>query len=71
MVNALVRRFPESVPETKENVIGVDFSNDQALKLPCALREFINSNADLPTIDELARKSKTLAMAMGLSYLAI
>jgi len=30
-----------------------------------ALREFVNSNADLPTLEELVKKSNTLAQIIG------
>ncbi len=34
---------------------------------PSGLREFVNSNSDLPTIEELAQRSQTLAHAMGMA----
>jgi hypothetical protein len=64
MVNALSRDL------TRLTML-CETRNDSALlkvkdeKLPCALREFVNSNIDLPTIDELIEKSPALATAFG------
>lgn len=66
MVNALNRDL------TRLTVL-CETGNDSALlkvkdeKHPCALREFVNSNIDLPTIDELIEKSPALATAFGAS----
>lgn len=37
-------------------------------RFPCALREFVNSNADLPTIDDLVKNSAKLAEAIGMVH---
>ena len=67
MVNALSRVQPKAPANEEINCIMPALlpaiADD---KFPSALREFINSNADLPTIEELAKKSKKLAIAMGM-----
>ncbi len=70
MVNALSRRLPTQAIMEDTEFISISVSNNSLLptdeKFPCALREFVNSNSDLPTIEELAKKSKVLALAMGM-----
>jgi len=68
MVNALARAKLDTLvsDETRHFISNglVQAVNEKNL---CALSEFINSNADLPTIEELAKGSKSLAAAMGMS----
>ncbi len=67
MVNALARtKLDTTVANETRNFVLNDSDKAANEKNLCALREFINSNADLPTIEELAKGSKSLAMAMGM-----
>ncbi len=69
MVSALSRnRFDDIQKEENDCSNSFLFFSDGSDKSPCALREFINSNADLPTVEELVKKSTKLARAIGLLY---
>ncbi len=69
MVSALSRHLPnEIVKEEINGTISCLLLSTNNQEFPCALREFINSNADLPTIEELAKKSTKLAEAIGMLH---
>jgi hypothetical protein len=75
MVSALLRKTSNTKTEESKAIHMrlakiLDRTNPQIEKVsffPCALREFVNSNADLPTIEELVRRSQTLAQVMGMA----
>ena len=68
MVSALSRHLSnENVKEEIKGTLSCLMVFSDIEKSPCALKEFINSNADLPTIEELAKKSKQLAGAIGMA----
>jgi hypothetical protein len=69
MVSALSRQLPnEIVREKFDYNISCLLLRTEDAKTPCALREFINSNSDLPTIEELARTSPQLAEVIGVLH---
>ncbi len=64
MVSALSRRLPVEEDDTNKSasILPRQSAGCEAIS---ALIEFINSNADLPTIEELAKSSPEIALALG------
>lgn len=75
MVSALYREIPQNrqafTELYRERLAGSITSTSQRIEritsFPYALKEFVNSIADLPTIEELAAKSESLARVMKLA----
>jgi radical SAM superfamily enzyme len=75
MVSALSRNASitnlEQYKSVQEQIVKtLDCSGSKIEKAkfyPCALRDFVNSNADLPTVEELAEKSLMLARVLGMA----
>jgi hypothetical protein len=73
MVSALFRNSVQfgiasrqsNIEQSVDSIIAVGQKTEGINAFPYALKEFINSVADLPTIEELVKKSESLAQVLG------
>ncbi len=50
-----------------DSIVSAQERVEKTISFPYALREFVNSIADLPTIEELTAKSESLARVMHMA----